>query len=818
MAIASYQTPNSYQELDFRPFELNYEAQLKELGAKNQYWMEGVNKIQSAYSKITGLNPQWTKNKEALKSFNDQAKEQIKKIASTDLGVQGNAEQVENVVAPLYDTSNPVSEAILLDDFHNKKGQALLKTIETYKTKDKGIYYSPTNEKYALEWYQDYIKKSNDPNASLEDLRKIKENVKGYTPYYDYTDEVETAITKCPENKSSIQSVGVGSNGGPTGYITETGITSKNSVGCIQSFLSSKAKNQMVIDGYVAYGLNYEAYGRNYEALGNDFKTQALEHNTYSQNEIGKLKVLLTDSKITPEQKQSINEQISQIESDINKNSDYITKVTNKDYSFLEQNYEYFAGNVYTRNKIKDYNSFNKNPENNKVINLTTDMTFLTNMKMQNDNNQKAIDRQFEAEQNRAQMANAREIAVANSKGKLKLDENGKIVSTDGSPVNEEFRYLNSVEGEEVKMTEDSFKAEYQNILKSKSDIAELQRQTLENVFQLQISPAQLPAFLTELQKDPVKMAQLRAMAPSWDQYSTMMDNINFDESLHNSQKIRIEKQIANDPALNEKVLIKTTQGNFTTNIKNIKNHIIYKSAKDYYTDSRGITHETESAVPYFIDANHKTPIRVTNSINQEYNKSNEIRNKYYNKAKTYSTQEMSTHKLNLDEDNTFRNNIYDQISGITDKDGKPMVTKLDQVRTGYTNGKDVIEVIIPTPKDEESEVLNVLGSNDRKVTYKGNGRYKIQFNNPKDFPIPIDINTSMNKKLSTIIEDINSSDIKNGTKVNLTTFNNHEIYINKGNSDLIWIKFPQGNSVSFNNVSEVIAVITNKYPKVNAR
>ena len=119
MPTSTFLQNNSYQELDFKPYNLDYASVLKEASAKTSYWMEGAAKIQQAYSKITGLAPQFIKNKEALNEFNNQVKDKIKKLAGTDLAIQGNANMINDVIAPLYDTSNPISEAIILDDSYN---------------------------------------------------------------------------------------------------------------------------------------------------------------------------------------------------------------------------------------------------------------------------------------------------------------------------------------------------------------------------------------------------------------------------------------------------------------------------------------------------------------------------------------------------------------------------------------------------------------------------------------------------------------------------------------------------------------------------
>ena len=470
MSTATYNQNNSYQELDFRPFSLDYESSLKELGSKNQYWMEGVNKIQSAYSKITGLNPQWAKNKEALKAFNEQAKEQIKKIASTDLGVQGNAEQVNGVVAPLYDMTNPVSESIILDDYANKTGQSLVKTIESYKTKDKGIYYSPNNAKYALEWYQDYMKKASDPNASLDDLRKIKENVKGYTPYHDYSKELTDAITKCPENSTTTTE-------SKNGYFIVNSSLTKDVGPCVETLLSPKALSQMDIDGYVQFGKNYQALGNTISGM-ND-KTI----NNYSVN-LGKIAARLAIPGISEEEKTALTQQQDRINIKLNELNTLNSKLSSGDYSDIESNYGHYSGLAHRMSTINNLGkAFSKHSDKTEV---EADPFALLQARLQHESIESERDRRFEAEQTERKEAGLNDRALLSAQVSLSKSDKSK------QPVTELVSSGSATEEDDIKTDKESFLQSGQTI---KNELNNVEQELFNYVYKVYGRNAKLDIF-----------------------------------------------------------------------------------------------------------------------------------------------------------------------------------------------------------------------------------------------------------------------------------------------------------------------------------
>lgn len=252
MAITTYLKDNDYKQLDFKPYELNYEAVLKETAVKQQYWLQGVSKVQNAWKAINDLDPINEDNRANLKQFNDETKEQFNKLARTDLSLSENQEQIKNIIKPLYDVSNKTSKSILYDSYTNTFYKDEFEKVESYKTRDKGAFYNVNNDREvklrAKEYYDLKGYKGEDLADKMEEMYK---NKRGYTPYYDYTKTIQTAIDKCPEQASKTTKITSQT------YVTES-IKQKTFSGlmdCITFAVSqdSKAAQQMAIDGYVKF-------------------------------------------------------------------------------------------------------------------------------------------------------------------------------------------------------------------------------------------------------------------------------------------------------------------------------------------------------------------------------------------------------------------------------------------------------------------------------------------------------------------------------------------------------------------------------------
>lgn len=779
MATASYQVQNNYDEQQFRPFELNYEAQLKELGAKNQYWMEGVNKIQSAYSKITGLNPQWSKNKEALKSFNEAAKEKIKKIASTDLGIQGNAEQVNDVIAPLYDMTNPVSEGIILDDYANKTGQSLIKTIESYKTKDKGIYYSPTNEKYALEWYQDYIKKSRDPNASLDDLRRVRENMKGYTPYHDYSKSVMEAIKNCPENSSTT----VRPNGS---MYFETRTTKTKDVGpCVESMLNSQDLTQMNIDGYVQFG-------KDYQSLGNKvLELSSKKVNNYSID-LGKIAARLTEPNVSPQEREALVQQQNEMNSELDRLNTLNGKISSGDYSDIEKNYETYAGLIHRTSVINNLGrSFSKHIDD---IDIKENAVGMLEARLQHEATMDYNDKLWQTEENRKKEEGLNNRALLTYMSKGQKEPLPEIV-TPG---------LSDDKSKNIVTTKESFLESGKNI---KNSLHDTETQLFSYIYanfgggaKLDTrDPKQIESFVRTILENNPKAKADKNVQTYLNDYEKKKMNVDLWNTLYNNINENIQKDIKSNLDLTGNIVIQNFKGeSFSMKKSDIINNIIVKE------DPYGL------GKAYYIKNNkgNLTRVRMTQDILNIAGKGYDISTDHYAQAVTPTTMLMSNENMNLDDKNIFRNQLLTAFSSYIDPETKkPSITKVDDIRLGRTDWQGKIEVTLPgVTNDEGLTRLRSLGYNDAKMTTTGN----FIVSGVKDFVSP-----NADKMLPTVIQ-LSMDKIKNTSyppqqevPILSTYKNKFKVYTKKSTPGMIYVrdltKGVQSNPVySTENISEL--------------
>ena len=136
MPVASYQAPNEYNLVkDIRPMDMPYEAYMREIATKQQYWR-------------ANLDPKYTQGKDYLKGFMDNATKNLEKISRSDLSVMDNSQQAARVFKPLFDVSNPFNAALLQDSQLNQFYKKQQQLSDTYRTKDGGRDWNINNEIY----------------------------------------------------------------------------------------------------------------------------------------------------------------------------------------------------------------------------------------------------------------------------------------------------------------------------------------------------------------------------------------------------------------------------------------------------------------------------------------------------------------------------------------------------------------------------------------------------------------------------------------------------------------------------------------------
>lgn len=360
MPTASYLKNNDYSIVNFKPYELDYNSILQEAAMKEQYWLQGVSKLQEGWKQINDLDPLGDENRNNLENFNKSAKEQILKLGKTDLSIQSNADQIKDIIKPLYDQSNPTSKKILLDSEINKFYKSQFQKVEGYKTKDKGIYYNRNNEQYLMDKYADYKDRVNGADdKELEGLYKTKT---GYIPYYNYNKEISEIIKSCHPNKSTTS--GLTENGMYFQTTVDNSLDAVKLRGCLSSGLSSEALTQMGIDGYVGYGKDYNSLGKAYILDLTNTKSALTKSRTDLYLEQEKYKVLLNKA-ATQEEKDIYTQRLSSLKQDM----DYLDlevgdidkdiNQINSNPDSIKDNYENLAKKIQINKIINSASSYN---------------------------------------------------------------------------------------------------------------------------------------------------------------------------------------------------------------------------------------------------------------------------------------------------------------------------------------------------------------------------------------------------------------------------------------------------------------------------
>lgn len=247
MPTASYIEQNNYDLVkDIRPFDMPYDATMKEIAVRTQYWKAGADRIKSVYDQAVGLNPQYTQGKEYLKEFVTQATKNLDKISKSDLSILDNSQQAVTVFKPLFDVSNPFNAALLKDSQLNEFYQKQQQLADTYRTKDGGKEWNVNNERYFRDGQAKYQQDAQ--NGDYSTIDSNYQNRKSFIPYYDYKKELSDIQEMCKGYSQETQDVA--SNSMYFKKDSIKGCDPKRLALAFQTGLSDRAKQQMHIDGY----------------------------------------------------------------------------------------------------------------------------------------------------------------------------------------------------------------------------------------------------------------------------------------------------------------------------------------------------------------------------------------------------------------------------------------------------------------------------------------------------------------------------------------------------------------------------------------
>lgn len=386
MPTASYLKEPDFSISDkFQPYVVPYESLLKNAATKTELWKVGADRLKNFYDQALNFDLTTAPANKIKFDFLNNAEKEINKATESDLSIGDNQSKAINILTPLFDLQNPTSRLLLKDHSLTSFYKDNINILENLK-KSNSKYYNRNNEIYMLDAYNDF--------SNETDLSKIDEhlnNKRPYIPYYDVTSE----LLKLKEQCKGVDNETDTPNGYYMSEFHETGTSSSRLLGCISSGLSSAAKTQFGIDGYVNFG-------KNYSALKDVYMNQIKE-----DSDILSKKILDVDSKMkaygdmkqTPEIQKNI-ELLSKYRENLIEQSSNIQKQLEEfskgGIDFIKKNYEKLASSLYT-SKILDGFANSYADYSTKTI-LKADTAKLAVLKMEQDWKEMLQRHEFEKE------------------------------------------------------------------------------------------------------------------------------------------------------------------------------------------------------------------------------------------------------------------------------------------------------------------------------------------------------------------------------------------------------------------------------------
>lgn len=366
--MASYESaPDTQSYTNLRPYELPYNQLMQTVQAKTNYWLQGANQLKTAYQSAAGLDLSLDTNRSALRDFTTQANQQVNQAAKSDLSQADNVNNALHIFDPLYDGSSELSQNVMGDHAVTTRAKQIQSQFEEAKTKNNGKEYSPINEQYALSSYHDFLK-----NGNPKRWKEAYQNLKGYTPYYDYHKDISDALRNCRPSSSTQTGV----NGMYLASSSTTTLSSAQAGACVGASLSPQAENQIAMEGYVKYG-------KNYQALANDYLPVALQNQHQLSTERAQLAGRLAKATDDPTRKQ-LSQQIGDYDKQLQNIQDSLDKYHNGDLSFFKNNYDVLAASTYRGQKLQAIgNAFQYSEQKNDLKADPVQMMF-SNQRFQN--------------------------------------------------------------------------------------------------------------------------------------------------------------------------------------------------------------------------------------------------------------------------------------------------------------------------------------------------------------------------------------------------------------------------------------------------
>lgn len=380
--MASYQQAPAYNTYQTSPYALPTQQIVQALSTRQSYWDSAASNLKSAYQNYLGLDLSREDNHNKLNQLMEGVNQNLKKATQTDLSIGENYGRAMTIFDPITHDDNIMGDHAITSWY---KGQ--MQVAQDLRTKNGGKEYSDTNVRYMMKGLEDFTK---DPSSG--NWREHYSTRRSYNPYYDYSPELTKLYKdwKPSAMSSTVPDIVTDKDGKPlknaegfpieSGYmkmITDKSTSSAQYRAYLDSNLSSKAKQQLAIEGRVKYGDNLDSLAQDF---GRHNSNQIEGYSNYvKQLEGEKLNAKGTDVEVYDH---AINDYNGRIQDLKTQNA----KLAVGDYSYLKDNKDAIAGNIYTENFVD--NVANSAQRKDLTVKYSSNQTYI-NMYDQNQQNLK---------------------------------------------------------------------------------------------------------------------------------------------------------------------------------------------------------------------------------------------------------------------------------------------------------------------------------------------------------------------------------------------------------------------------------------------
>lgn len=348
MAATSPYSGNDYAAVsNFRPYELPINDIFKSISAQNQFWDAGAARVKGVYDNALGLKLSKEQNQQIRDKYMQDTEKQLTKLSSMDLSDPSVQRQGFALFKPLFK-----DEGVLYDDLATRHYDKVRNDALMYRSKDNGKEYSDINMQYAMQGYREFLA-SPDRMAG----KAAYENRKEYEPFYDYTEDFSKALKDCTASSVETQSPVYGKDGAITGYMQDSYIktrTAAQAKGCLEAGLSTKAARQLQIEGSVTYKNNPDVLASDTATYLNSVTANLSEQLQSIQAKKAGLQKNTQGLSATElaAVNQQLDEQAKSVTEELDKTNHSVTKLNAGDYTDMLNNFDNYAGSVYSWKKL----------------------------------------------------------------------------------------------------------------------------------------------------------------------------------------------------------------------------------------------------------------------------------------------------------------------------------------------------------------------------------------------------------------------------------------------------------------------------------